>query len=471
MYAHYKLGFESTAELIVSWAIEGAIVLFAILHDSTNFQLMSLLGWSLFHIVLAICRSSIRNLDLQLILFFGIWYLELVFVPIMSLFGKASFHPLPHMPSQNFLLAAQLLQFLAYVVSAAGLLLFERSNKKRRLITVYKDSGTWMKLSRGIGAVSILVIFSKPNFVIDYYSGNGASATQLLSAYNSLERFFILVCSIFWVIYCFQRIDALLDQSKAKYKYLFCLIYTILAIFPISLLRMSRAALFIPLISFLILRSPRTLKGKSYLVGISTVLMFSVLIISLGAYRANVLRTEGGQYSLSQVGASNTTSNLDTLQNYLNAYPFVAFGLENISRDRISVATPIYSLLSPLPVLHSRFQSIDGTAIYNNSIYGFRASDQILSIILEAYLSWGLIGLIVLSFFAGYISRKLYRISTQQGSFTIRYITIFSYVWLTCFPLFSFLVYSQIFFFNVLFILIFFSLAPKVLVTKGIGEI
>jgi hypothetical protein len=237
------------------------------------------------------------------------------------------------------------------------------------------------------------------------------------------------------------------------------LFYFAICITPFTLFRLNRASIFIPafvLFAVLIVSKSR------YRYIITWVILFALGVLGVqivGNFRAEQIVTKAGHVSLTSVGYVEAPSIKTQLFNYLNSAEYIGYGLQEIDRREVSVLTPLYSIADPLPKLSKlNSDNIGGTGLYNRAIYHRNVYDQICASILEIYLAWGLLGIIVFFLFQGFLIRQFSIRFLGENSAYYKYVYLYCGFWMSFLPCISISVLVQIFFYNVLFIGIYLKL-------------
>lgn len=385
-------------------------------------------------------------------LYKAFWYFLLVLSPLINNLWKPPQFPLPFLPSNTQNNYALLIISFAAIASSLGYRVRSKRSIHLKANTLLnppfnKNQSRIMIL---IGVVGICLLLGLTVLTV----GLKSSFVSLTPEASSLPKFLSIILPPFVLHGLILQMSSKVAPRKVDYmKFLFLLG---LSLIPFSLYRLNRASIFIPILAILIplIRS----KSKLTIILIWSILfLFGALAVqSVGNFRAEQLVTRGGQISLETSGFVKGPSVKTALFNYLNAYEYIGYGLQEINRDEFSLATPLYSIASPLPKL-SRFddQRLGGTGIYNRSIYHKNVYDQICSTVLEVFLSWGLMGLGIFFFFQGVLMRYIEIKFNLNSTLYSRFFLTYSGFWVAFTPSISISVLTQIFFYNVLFVAIF----------------
>ncbi len=385
-------------------------------------------------------------------LYRAFWYFLLVLSPLINNLWRPPQFPLPFLPSNSQNNHALLIISFAALASSIG---YRVSFKKTiRLSTnsllnppFNKNQPRVMIL---IGVVGICLLLGLTVLSV----GLNSSFVSLTPDANSLPKFLSIILPPFLLHGLVLQMSSIVTPRRVDYMKFLVLIG--LTLIPFSLYRLNRASIFIPIFAILIPLVISKSKLTVFMIWFILFIFGAVAVQSVGNFRAEQLVTKGGQISLETSGFVQGPSFKTALFNYLNAYEYVGYGLQEINRDEFSLATPLYSIASPLPKL-SRIdnQRLGGTGIYNRSIYHKNVYDQICSTVLEVFLAWGIVGLWIFFFIQGVLMCFIERKFTQNSALYSRFFLAYSGFWVAFTPSISISVLTQIFFYNLLFVAIF----------------
>ena len=429
-----------------------------------HFYYGTLISWFVYRFINLSVSSARVRFDVQKIftpgnIFQFIWYLLCVAMPIYISVFPPSFKPLPHLPSSEYINYAIILIAGSYFSASLGGIFYNslkisKIAKMRKSIDLLNETSlfTLAKTNIFLGLIGLAFLYKNAigsAGIIDAYSA-------YLVGSSSWSKFVAIVLPPF-LIYGVVLLSSL-RVAQNRYKFLSSFLLIILVTLPLTLFRLNRAAIFLPLFSYLAIFVRIKSKAKYILTWSLILLIAGVAVFGLAEYRAKLIVTKGGQLSAAAVGFQHNPSVVNSIQNYLNAPQYLAYSLEEISLDNVSLVTPLKSLAAPLPKL-SKWDSdrTDGTSIYNLSVSNQRNSDQVLSPIVESWISLGFLGLFVTFFLQGIIISVVKKRFAESANQFRKYFLLYASIWISLFPCLSFLVLSQI---------VFYVLLPPLLVCR-----
>ena len=226
----------------------------------------------------------------------------------------------------------------------------------------------------------------------------------------------------------------------------------IVTIFPLTLLSLSRAALLVPLLCFLILMFPPTFSFKSILTWLCLFVIAGALASMIGDYRAQMKATQNNRYSASTIGFEKNPGIAETLQLYGNSSQYLAYGIEYIDPSDVSILTPFFSFVEPLPKANLlNKDGRDGTSIFNEAVYQkSTVRDLYFSPVGEIYLAWGFFGLIPVFLLLGLGLQRIFTSFRDTKNKFYRFCLLLSGFWLSLSPMLSISVLTQVMFYTVL---------------------
>jgi hypothetical protein len=461
--------------MIIMILVEFCMFTYAAL-ESTHFYWMSLVSWIIFRIS-SYCHVGAQKTFHKswsispAVLSQVVWYSACVIFPLyISAFPPAQF-PLPNLPSAPYVNKAIALIAASYLFSSFGrtmatsILSSEKfRGRDYRSIDDLNMAGRFaLKRSYVFLGLAGLVM------LIEAASGLSAAYSSFLVGGKSWVKFFAIVLPPLLVhaaILHYSKVDL---EKLRRFNFYGFLLVTI-SVLPLTLFRLNRAAIFIPVFCFLAITIPSRSRIKFLATWLIIGIIGGALVFTVAEYRAQQIVTQGGRYSESTIGYRPNPGVLTSVQNYMNAPQYLAFALERIPTESTSFITPIKSVAAPLPRL-SKFNSdrTDGTSLYNFSIYGRAIFDQVLSCIVEVWFAYGPIGLFILFLFQGILIELVDRRFSGATNVYRKYFLLYCGVWIALLPSISLVVVSQIFFYNLLLPLVIQRLYlsnPKYLVTK-----
>jgi hypothetical protein len=442
--------------MIFVYLLEFSLFLSAAL-TSTHFYWMSLVSWIIFRLSLSFnyggpTISHGTWLISPAFLSKSIWYIMCVIFPLyISIFPPAQF-PLPNLPGAFYVNKAIALITASYLLSTFG---------RSIAISIYHPKEFSRRRLRSIDDLNFRGRLAlKRNYLFLGLIG----MVMLLKAASSVDTAFFsfLVGGRSWIKFFAIVLPPLLvhaavlhssteDLIKSKRSNVYRFLILTIAVLPLTLFRLNRAAIFIPIFCFLVITVPNRSKIKFVASWLVIGIIGGTLVFTVADYRARKIVTQGGRYSESTIGYRPNPGVLVSIQNYLNSPQYLGYALEEIPAESISFITPVKSLAAPLPKL-SKFDSdrTDGTSVFNLSIYHRAIYDQVLSCIVEIWLAYGFIGLFLLFFFQGILIELLERKFRVAISAYRKYFLLYCGFWVALLPSISVIVVSQIFFYNIL---------------------
>jgi hypothetical protein len=429
--------------------IFGYIYLAFIPSDVTFLNLATLVVfWVCFFIVQARDNATEKKANS----IFEIWILiagfQLVILPLIVAFSGISYFRLTRIVSNDSLVKGTLLFCFAYVLIATGILI--QSRRSFVVEAVGTTSKLTLILSRylfcgGIVGVSSLVYLR--------YINRGDLDGIFSNESNFLLKFLAITFSpwlFYWTVNKIVefRVGSKLSQV-ATIRFGLLILITIL---PLTLLNLSRAALLVPLLCFLILVSPPTFSPKNSLRWLSLLVVAGVFASLIGNYRAEMKATQNNRYSASSIGFEKNPGMAETLQLYGNSPQYLSYGIEYIDPTDISILTPFFSIVEPLPKLNILNRNrLDGTSIFNEAVYqNASVRDLYFSPVGEVYLSWGLFGMVIFFLSVGFGLQKIFRTFLNAQSRFLKFCLLLAGFWLSLSPMLSISVLTQVMFYTVL---------------------
>ena len=434
--------------------MEFILLLLGLFSDSGYFiwsSFLSLMVYRVFISTLEKTRNNIYGIS-PMHLYKIFWYFLLVISPLSNNLWKPPQFPLPFLPTNEQNNNALLIITLAGFASALGYrtsVIRIRPRSTYNLVNPSKNE-TQPKIMILIGFLGIVQLLGSTILS----AGLSRSFVSLTPDASSLAKLLSIILPPFLLHGLVLRMSNVPDPNRRDY--LKFVILLGICIIPFSLYRLNRASIFVPLLAIMIPLVITKSKSSLFMVWLLLVVLGGVAIQGVGNFRAEQIVTKGGQISLQTAGFREGPSFKTAVFNYLNSSEYVGYGLQEINRKEFSVLTPLYSLASPLPKLSILDeQGIGGTGIYNRSIYHNNVHDQICSTVLEVFLSWGFVGLILFFFLQGRIMQLIQRKYEQNLQLYPRFFLAYAAFWIAFTPSISISVLTQIFFYNVLFIAIF----------------
>jgi|GEM_PF-5243410 len=422
--------------------------------SSDHFYYATFISWLVYRAINLSISFSRRRFNPQEIfvpgnIFQFIWYVLCVALPIYISVFQPSVRPLPALPSSGSVNMAIVLIATSYFSASIGGI-FYNSLRDLRQINISKtidslnETGLLALAKTAIVLGIIGVAFLTKN-ALGSSSINNAYSTYLVgsSSWSKLVSILLPPFLIYGVV-LFGSLQVIQD----RYRFIFGFPLLILVTLPLTLFRLNRAALFLPVFCYLAIFLRVKSKAKFVIIWGAILLIGGLAAFSLAEYRAKQIVTKGGQLSATAVGFQHNPSVITSIQNYLNAPQYLGYALEEIPSSNISLITPLKSIAAPLPKL-SKWDAdrTDGTSNLNLSISNIRDFDQVLSPIIESWISLGFIGLFVTFFMQGiFISILRRRFSESRNQFR-RYFLLYTSIWISLFPCLSYLVLSQITFY------------------------
>jgi hypothetical protein len=411
----------------------------------------SFFSWALFKLIIAFWKVEERNFVGQIgpIDFwqFG-WYIFLVFLPIAISINRTLFvAPLPSQPNYSTINLSILLLSMCFIASRIGLSFYP---KKRASQTFFGFDGISAKFAISFlcfGFLGCFFLVKAVGLHISLISLYG----QFLGNSTSWTKFLALTLTPLLFQAIFIKFFDKLPIGRSRIQNLIFVLMIAIALLPLLSFGLNRAVIVIPVVSMILAVSGSNLRPTKVIAIILAFLILAFSIQLVGQLRSIIYVTKGGQLNLNSVGYIKNPTAWNQFQNYLNAPQYMAFALQNIDQREVTNTTPLKSMISPLPkIRHLNSSGKDGSSLYNHAIYGDLAQDQYLSSVIEMWMAWGPLGLLIIGFLQGYIVSFLWRKFFILSSNYAKYLVCYVSVWLAFLPAFSVAVMSQIFFYNLL---------------------
>lgn len=417
--------------------------------DVTFLNLVTLV---VFWVCFLILQARDNAIDKKANSIFEIWILiagfQLVILPLIVAFSGVSYFRLTRTVSNDSLVKGTFLFCFAYFLIATGILM--QSRRSLRAETIGVTSKVNLILSRylfcgGIVGVSSLVYLR--------FLNRGDLDGIFSNESNFLLKFLAITFSpwlFYWTVNTIVESRVVSNFSRiVTLRFGLLILITIL---PLTLLNLSRAALLVPLLCFFILVSPPTFSPKNSLRWLSLVVVAGVLASLIGNYRAELKATQNNRYSASSIGFEKNPGMAETLQLYGNSPQYLSYGIEYIDPTDISILTPFFSIVEPLPKLNMlNGNRLDGTSVFNEAVYqNVTVRDLYFSPVGEVYLSWGFFGLVVVFLLVGFGLQKIFRAFLNTQSRFAKFCLLLAGFWLSLSPMLSISVLTQVMFYTVL---------------------
>jgi hypothetical protein len=436
---------------------EVAFLFFGAFYESGFFIWSSVLSVLVFRT----CISTLEGPKLikfaisPLTIYKSFWYFLLVVSPLMNNIWRPPQFPLPFLPSNDQNNQALLLIALAAFFSSLGYRMFARRARLESPSRLINPAGSRLqpKVMILIGLVGVSLLLGLTVLSV----GVNNSFVALTPAASSLPKFLSIILPPFLIHGIVLWMSSNPNPKIFDYLKFFALLG--ISLIPFSLYRLNRASIFVPILALMIPLVRTKSKLSLLMVWFLLIALGGFAVQSVGNYRAQMLVTKGGQLSLETSGYVKGPSFKTAVFNYLNASEYVGYGLQEIDRQEFSVFTPLYSVAGPLPEL-SRFdaQKIGGSGIYNRAVYNKNVYDQICSTVLEVFLAWGILGLSLFFLVQGWLMRFIQSRFEDNLHLYPKFFLSYSGFWVAFTPCISISVLTQIFFYNVLFIVLFLKL-------------
>ena len=424
---------------------------------SDHFYYGTLVSWFVYRIIYLAqysnrSRFNVRESFTPGNIFQFIWYLLCVILPIYISVFSPSFAPLKMLPSSFSINKSIVLTAVSYLSASIGISFYSSLRNKRILKSLKSinefdenDLRKYLITTLTFGTIGVILLGLNSHIS----SGISIAYSTYLAGSSSWSKFLSIILPPF-IIYSVVVLSALRIHQN-RYKFFSNFLLLIFATLPMTLFRLNRAAIFLPVFCYLAIFLQIKSKAKYFLTWLLISLIGGLAVFSVAEYRAQQIVTKGGQISAASIGYQHNQSVLNSIQNYLNAPQYLGYALQEIPPNSISVISPLKSIAAPLPKL-SKFNSDrnDGTSIYNLSISNSRSFDQVLSPIIESWLSLGLLGLFITFFMQGIVISIIKKRYAESHDFIKKYFLLYSAIWVSLFPCVSYVVLSQITFFVLL---------------------
>jgi hypothetical protein len=421
----------------------------------------------LVQLLLPSCRPASARLLCPWNWALGVFFLQLVLLPLSVLLSGPSRGVLPFLPSDQAINLAMLINTAAFAAFCGTFECFaRRSEISRQSSALQQDSQvasrapslTYIGLNGVIGLIGFFFAFGALSKVKEYFSDPSGYLSRLtdvsdklgLAAGNFLRPFLGVCVVMLWCRW--------LDGERSHKRKGFSSVVTTLAILAVcfsnATFKYNRGSLVVPLVAMLavIVSGPTRVPRRTVASAGLIVLVVLVLMPFYGVYRSSNFTGEElfndpsvRDFLVDKVELT------ELFQVYGGAPQFLGFFLEtakwgvNPQWGRVLVS----STLTPLPILGKPFRENSGTAIYNRLIYGMLdVEDQIAPFQGEAFLDFHLPGVVAGFCMLGWIAFKLQTAFVHSRSFFETFLWQYFSIW-TFFLIFGSLsVVSQIFIYS-----------------------
>ncbi|WP_446219620.1 O-antigen polymerase [Micromonospora sp. IBHARD004] len=384
----------------------------------------------------------------------AVWFLVMVALPAIINVVPPSANTLPYIPPHRTINGAILLNTLAYVAFFVGAsCVLSRAGDGSsgtpvgRPIRQRRHPQRSLKgLITGFAAVGIIGVVARVGTVgqaLAYFQGR-IDGKQLENV-SALRGLVAAIGPPFLSFAFVLLIEQLRRSGSLTLSKIALPLVGVIA--PVSLYSYNRTAVVVPVIAIFAAYGLLALTSRKAL----TILVLVGLLVfayKMGDTRREILATEGGRYSLAEVGLEDepATSLLETIQVYGQSPQFPAFALESTLPQHYPGQSLVSSALSPIPALGRPYRDSSGDAMYNRAIYGTSDNnDQILPLAVEAWWSLGPPGVLLIFGIFGALLEVVQRRFSRRTSFAGAYGLAVIGVWLSFTPIVSMLVISQLF--------------------------
>jgi len=375
----------------------------------------------------------------------SVWGLLLVVFPIALNYFPAVLGQLPALPPDRTVNLAMLLNVVAFLSFMVGYhLRLARPSKPAP-----SDGAALANLNPLIGSfavagvLGIVIRFGSVDAFTSYLQGTG-----LTYRFEQLAGLRAVLATILPPFLSFSFV-MMLQRWRLKKQLTVPRVIVAGAgvVAPLVLYSYNRAAVVIPLVGLVGVLGHLGGRRRTGMLAIFVVAM------ALGSYQAGSIRsqitaTEGGRFSLAEVGIdpTNGPSWWETLSMYGQSPQLTAFALTVPLRQDFPGQPLISSLLSPVPGLGKHFRDSTGTAAYNLAIYGTpKIVDQIMPLTAESWGSLGPLGTVSLFCAIGALVGHAHQRFLTRQSLIKSYICMVLGTWFSLASIVSLLVLAQIF--------------------------
>jgi oligosaccharide repeat unit polymerase len=394
----------------------------------------------------------------------GVFFIQLVGMPLLLLFFGAGVGVLPYLPSSGATNGAMALNVIAFVTFAWS---YQRISSRcsqggEQLLVVGQQEDVaghpgarLTLLCIVLGIFGLLLTFGGIAGISDYFNDPLAARELLLDLSSTFRGVAAIVLRPFLgfavvLIWC-----GWLDRHAAVRSVLIRALITLLFVSALTLANLTlgynRGAFVVPLAAMV-----AVVLRKAHWSSVALLALFGTLVLALAPalalYRSGLLKlddaTDDG--GLQEVVLEKIDP-VDYVQMYASAPQYLGYLLEathwGVSPRWGSVV--VSSILSPVPVLGKPFRAGSGTAIYNNLIYGTpEIQDQVVPFQGELFLDFHILGVIAGYVLLGWITCKLQRKFQRSKSSVELYIWQCIAIWVSFLIFGSISVVSQIFIYS-----------------------
>jgi hypothetical protein len=387
-------------------------------------------------------------------------FLKLFLAPILAMLVGVTNDLFVRVPSRDSMNLAVVIDLLAYVAFCVGLAITPESRSSRdaassTMVTdafVDQPGPLLAMIFAVVGLLGFFLAFGSPARLFEYFLEPSA-VTELQQEFDGnwrgflgiLLRPFLAFALVAWWARSADR------PRNGRASWAVPMLTGAIACVGIVVTNMTfsfnRAAFVFPVLALVAVFNSRVRRIPL----LATVGAFAVvlpLLFALGNYRAKMMAPKiAGDGSAFETTLRETS---DTVQSYSGGPPLAGLFFEETGGGArlFGGSTLVASALSPIPILGKGFRDSNGSAIYNQALYGVEGfEDQIIPLSAELFVNFHsagvVVGFLLLGIAIGRAELRFSAAGSSFGAFAIQYISI----WGAMLCVWSLSVFSQIAFY------------------------
>lgn len=371
--------------------------------------------------------------------------LQLVVLPAVLVLQGPSMGALRIMPPDRYINIALLMQALAYVAYAVGLIAARESVRASELAPPANRVARTAAAYIGLGGLGLALAFPSLGELVAYFSGQGdvfteqGPATLSGAASTFLRPFLAYGFIIVWAVLLSRR-------RRGRRPAMAEIALVVLAIAASATYGYNRGSVVVPALALYTAYSAFGRRQPPVRIA-ALLLVLAVAGFAFGQYRSVYTGTEGGRIDAAAAGLDGPGATvLDTLQLYGNGAQFWATVVQDVDTAGLRHGeTLVGSVLLPVPVLGRPFRVDSGPKAYNQLIYGESGiEDQILGFGAELYWNFGVPAVILGYLVLGLAVRRLDDLAARARDPLACYSWSYCGIWVALISINSLSVLAQI---------------------------
>ncbi|MHB8490374.1 MAG: hypothetical protein ACYDCS_09230 [Candidatus Dormibacteria bacterium] len=367
----------------------------------------------------------------------SLFALQLVVVPLLIIFEGIGRGSLPALPSDAYINAALLLQTVAFLSYAVGIVVAERFHVRlpaAPVMAVARRIPGWLVGGTlAIGTAGLFLRFQNLSNLLDYFSGSSPIAYGLIvgqaTTAQSVSTFLLpFLGGGFALIGC-RAADAWRHKPVRRALQVLTAVVVLAALATsYAVYGYNRGTVVIAILAMIATFSLRWRRVPMPLLAALAVLLIWGFLAA-GSFRSSYQLTQEGAYN----SAATSPDPGQTIEVYAQGPQFLGYLLENApGGDSLlwggSIAA---SALAPVPALGRAFRTTSGSAIYNKMIYGTSlVADQIIPFEGELFLNFSipgvLLGFALLGAAIAALDRRAKTAKSSYGTYAAQYVGLWT---------------------------------------------